>query len=67
LIFKKMMMPNDRGIEMPRCDGEPQAHEVTRALEKLEWAVPEPQRPAEHSANRHALIGHWWPPERKTA
>jgi hypothetical protein len=66
LGFKKMM-PNDRAIEMHRFGGEEQAREVTRALEKLEWAVPEPQRPVEHSANRQALIGHWWPPARKIA
>ena len=66
LGFKKMM-PNDRGIEMQRFAGEEQAREVARVLEKLEWAVPEPQRPVEQSANRRALIGHWWPPERKIA
>ena len=66
LGFKKMM-PNDRGIEMQRFGGEQQAREVARALEKLEWAVPEPQRPAEHAVNRQALIGHWWPSERQIA
>jgi hypothetical protein len=66
LGFKKMM-PNDRSIEMKRFGGEQQAREVARALEKLEWAVPEPQRPVEQSANRRALIGRWWPPERKIA
>src|SRR5882672_5611286 len=66
LGFKKMM-PNDRGIEMQRFGGEQQAREVARVLEKLEWAVPEPQRPVEPAANRRALIGHWWPPERKIA
>jgi hypothetical protein len=52
---------------MKRFGGEQQAREVARALEKLEWAVPEPQRPVEQSANRRALIGHWWPTERKIA
>jgi len=66
LGFKKMMH-NDRGIEMQRFGGEQQAREVARALEKLEWAVPEPQRPAEHAVNRQALIGHWWPSERQIA
>jgi hypothetical protein len=66
LGFKKMM-PNDRGIEMHRFDGEEQAREVTRAIEKLEWAIPESQRLVEHSANRQALIRHWWPPARKIA
>jgi hypothetical protein len=66
LGFRKMM-PNDRGIEMQRFAGEEQARQVTRVLEKLEWAVPEPQRPVERTANRRGLIGHWWPPERKIA
>lgn len=66
LGFKKMM-PNDRGIELQRFGDEEQAREVARVLEKLEWAVPKPQRPVEPSANRRALIGHWWPPERKIA
>jgi hypothetical protein len=66
LGFRKMM-PNDRGIEMQRFAGEEQAREVARVLEKLEWAVPELQRPVERTANRRGLIGHWWPPERKIA
>ena len=66
LGFRKMM-PNDRGIEMQRFGDEEQAREAARVLEKLEWAVPEPQRPVEHAVNRRGLIGHWWPAARKIA
>ena len=66
LGFKKMM-PNDRGIEMHRFDGEQHAIEGTYAVERLEQAIPEKHRPFEHSANRQALIRNWWPLERKSA
>ena len=66
LGFKKMM-PNDRGIEMHRFDGEQHAIEGTYAVERLEQAIPEKHRPFEHSASRQALIRNWWPLERKSA
>jgi len=66
LGFKKMM-PNDRGIEMHRFDGEEHALKGTRAVERLERAIPEKHRPSDHSANRQALIRLWWPLERKSA
>jgi len=66
LGFKKMT-PNDRGIEMHRFDGEEHALKGTRAVERLERAIPEKHRPSDHSANRQALIRHWWPLERKSA
>ncbi len=66
LGFKKMM-PNDRGIEMHRFAGEHHALEGAHAVERLEQALPDPQRPFEHADNRHALIRHWWPPERRRA
>lgn len=66
LGFKKMM-PNDRGIEMHRFDGEEHALKGTHAVERLERAIPEKHRPSDHSANRQALIRHWWPLERKSA
>jgi hypothetical protein len=66
LGFKKMM-PNDRGIEMHRFDGEDHALAGTHAVERLERAIPEQQRPSDHAANRQALIQHWWPPERQSA
>ena len=66
LGFKKMM-PNDRGIEMHRFGGEAQSFEGAYALERLEQAIPEQQRPFEHADNRQALIRNWWPQERKRA
>jgi hypothetical protein len=66
LGFKKMM-PNDRGTEILRFDGEDHALAGACAVERLEQAVPELQRPVGHSANRQALIQHWWPLERKSA
>ena len=66
LGFRKMM-PNDRGIEMPRFDDENHALAVAWAVERLEQAVPEPLRPFDHADNRQALIRHWWPIERKRA
>jgi hypothetical protein len=61
------MMPNDRGTEILRFDGEDHALAGACAVERLEQAVPELQRPVGHSANRQALIQHWWPLERKSA
>jgi len=66
LGFKKMM-PNDRGIEMLRFCDEAHALQGTRAVERLERAIPAPHRPVEHSASRSALIRNWWPAERKRA
>jgi hypothetical protein len=66
LGFRKMM-PNDRGIEMHRFDGEDHALAGTFALDRLEQAIPEQHRPLDHAANRQALIRHWWPLERKSA
>lgn len=60
-------MPNDRGIEMLRFDGEDQALAGAFAVERLEQAIPDQLRPFDHADNRHALIRHWWPPERKSA
>jgi hypothetical protein len=66
LGFKKMM-PNDRGIEMHRFDGEDHALEGAHAVERLERFIPQQHKPADQGANRRALIRHWWPLERKTA
>jgi hypothetical protein len=52
---------------MHRFGDEQQALEVTFAVERLERAIPELNRPSEHAANRQALIRHWWPSERKRA
>jgi len=67
LGFRKMM-PNDRGIEMLRFSGEDHARQVARAVERLEFAIPEPQRPLGLATARHAMIRQWWrPQETKTA
>ena len=66
LGFRKMM-PNDRGIETRRFDGEVQALEVTRAVERLEHAIPPTMRPSGQASTRQAMIRHWWPLERKIA
>jgi hypothetical protein len=66
LGFKKTM-PNDRAIETVRFNGEQHALSATRAIDRLECAIPEPLRPSDHSATRQAMIRHWWPPERKVA
>jgi hypothetical protein len=67
LAHLKKMMPNDRGIEMHRFDGEQHALAGTYAVERLEQAVPEKHRPFDHAANRQTLIRHWWPLDRKSA
>jgi hypothetical protein len=70
LGFKKMM-PNDRGIEMHRFNGEDDAREGNRAIERLELAIPARHRPFDdplaQSVNRHELIQNWWPLQRKSA
>jgi hypothetical protein len=66
LGFKKMM-PNDRGIEMQRFDGEPHASAGAQAVERLEMAVPKPSRRFDRATHRQALIRNWWPLERKSA
>jgi hypothetical protein len=70
LGFRKMM-PNDRGIEMHRFNGEDDAREGNRAIERLELAIPAVHRPFDdplaQSANRFELIQHWWPLQRKSA
>jgi len=70
LGFRKMM-PNDRGIEMHRFGDEHDARDGTRAIERLELAIPVRHRPFDdplaQSANRHELIQNWWPLQRKSA
>ena len=66
LGFKKMM-PNDRAIEMIRFNGEQHAMRVSRAIDRFESAIPEPNRPSDHCTVRQTMIRHWWPLERKSA
>jgi hypothetical protein len=64
LGFKKMM-PNDRGIETARFDGEDHAVQVARAIDRLEWAIPEAQRPLDLATTRATMIRQWWQPREK--
>ena len=66
LGFKKMM-PNDRGIELIRFGNEEHALAVTRAVDRLEQAIPREQRPSGNSIARQTLIEHWWPLLRRRA
>lgn len=66
LGFKKMM-PNDRAIETIRFNGEQHALSVSRSVDRLELAIPEPSRPTGHSTIRQSMIRQWWPLERKSA
>jgi hypothetical protein len=67
----RRMMPNDRGIEMRRFNGEDDAREGNRAIERLELAIPARYRPFDdpvaQSVSRHELIEHWWPLQRRSA
>jgi hypothetical protein len=63
------MMPNYRGFETHRFDGEDDARDGTRAIERLEASIPASCRPADPIAlsnSRLALIEKWWN-ERKLA
>jgi hypothetical protein len=61
------MMPDDRGVETVGFDDEGAALAAAFAVERLEQAIPDQFRPFGLADNRHALIRHWWPLERKRA
>jgi hypothetical protein len=63
----KRTMPNDRAIETVRFNGEQHALSASRAIDRLECAMPTPFRPSSHSATRQAMIRQWWPPARAVA
>jgi hypothetical protein len=63
------MMPNYRGFEIHRFDGEDDARNGAKAIERLEVAVPArhgPIDPVALSNSRLGLIENWWS-ERKLA
>lgn len=60
-------MPNDRGLEMLRFCDEAHALRGTKAVERLERAIPETRGPVDHGDSCQALIRNWWRPERKRA
>jgi hypothetical protein len=59
------MMPNYRGFEIHRFSGEDDAQEGSKAVSRIEGAIPVKQRPfVDHSSqikNRQKLICDWWP------
>ena len=83
LVFRKIVFPQRPARRDGRGDGrnhprhriplsvrgpgEQHALAGSCAVERLERAIPEPQRPFDHADNRQALIRHWWPLERQSA
>jgi hypothetical protein len=65
------MMPNYRGFETYRFTGDEDASGGTRALERLEAAVPAEHRPFDdpmvQANGRRKLIAEWWTPKLMTA
>jgi hypothetical protein len=65
------MMPNARLVDLPRFSGRDDAVEATRAVSRLEAAIPKEHRPdlLRHADSRMQLIDGWWLPtlERATA
>lgn len=58
------MMPNARLFELRRFTGRDDAVEATRAVSRLEAAIPKENRPdlVRHADNRMQLIDSWWTP-----
>jgi len=63
------MMPNTRLFELRRFTGKDDALEATRALSRLEAAIPKEHRPdlLRHAEGRMQLIDDWWKPTLKHA
>jgi hypothetical protein len=65
------MMPNYRGLETCRFTGDEDARGGTRAIERLEAAIPVEHRPfddpAAQAGSRRKLITDWWSPRLMTA
>jgi hypothetical protein len=61
------MMPCDRGVEARRFECETHALEMTRAIERLELAIPPKMRPSGQASTRQAMIRRWRSLERKIA
>jgi hypothetical protein len=60
------MMPNYRGFESYRFTGDEDARGGTRAIERLEAAIPAEHRPFDdpsaQAGGRRKLIAEWWSP-----
>jgi hypothetical protein len=65
------MMPNYRGFESYRFTGDEDARGGTRAIERLEAAIPAEHRPFDDAAaqagSRRKLITEWWSPKLMSA
>jgi hypothetical protein len=65
------MMPNYRGFESYRFTGDEDARDGTRAIERLEAAIPAEHRPFDYPAapagSRRKLIMEWWSPKLMSA
>jgi hypothetical protein len=64
------MMPNFRGFEIHRFDGEADAQEGAKAVSRIEAAIPTKERPfadlAVQLQSREKLISDWWQPVPKS-
>jgi hypothetical protein len=58
------MMPNAKLLQIRRFVGEDDALEATRAITKIEGAIPREHRPdlLRQAASREQLIADWWRP-----
>ncbi len=56
------MMPNAKLFDIRRFDGEGDASEATRAISKLECAIPQQHRPdvVDQAKFRERMIREWW-------
>lgn len=65
------MMPNYRGFESYRFTGDEDARGGTRAIERLEAAIPAEHRPFDDltapAGSRRKLITEWWSPRLMSA
>ena len=63
------MMPNARLLDIRRFSGKDDAVEATRALSRVEAAIPKEHRPdlLRHADNRMQLIDSWWIPTSERA
>jgi hypothetical protein len=64
------MMPNYRGFEIHRFNGEEDAQEGAKAVSRIEAAIPAKERPfvdlSVQFKGREKLISDWWQPAPKS-
>jgi len=63
------MMPNSRLLEIRRFNGKDDALDGTRAISKIEGAIPKVHRPdlLSQAENRERLITDWWRPKERAS